>query len=69
MLSVLLNTSYLGHLGLDPGGFEGRHGLLRCSRTVKIHKAVTCRRRRGRVRGAERRGGFSQEKVEGEGGG
>lgn len=57
MLSVLLNTSYLGHLGLNPGGFEGRHGLLRCSWTVKIHEAVTCRRGEGGISGEEAQGG------------
>lgn len=42
---LFLNTPYLGHLGLHPGGFEGGHGLLRCSWAVKIHKAIACRER------------------------
>lgn len=47
---------YLGHLSLNPRGLQGRHGLLGCSRTVKIHEAVTCRR------GGEKTG-ISEERL------
>lgn len=57
--NLFLNTPYLCHLGLHPGGFERRHGLLCCSWAVKIHKAIAWREKR---RAGERRGRVKRKK-------
>lgn len=58
-----LNTPYLGHLGLHPGGFERRHGLLCCSWAVEIHKAIAWRKkRRGGAEQKEKRQALVKKK-------
>lgn len=37
-------SPHLGHLSLDPAGLQGRHSFLCCRWTVKVHKAVACKR-------------------------
>lgn len=62
---LFLNTPYLGHLGLHPGGFERRHGLLCCSWAVKIHKAIAWReKRRERKKKEGKETDISKEKTE-----
>lgn len=63
--NLFLNTPYLGHLGLHPGGFERWHSLLCCSWTVKIHKAVAWRekRREGERVQRKKKTGISKEKM------